>query len=231
MNDRIIDNGDMRKYRTEIPNSIDDARLSVYAFRLYAHLKRVAGDSGKCWQSTATLAESCSMSGGMVSKAKKELQAARLIEIEQVENKRGGRMFHNITVCDIWMENFIKYSTTSQHELASSPHEQASSPGELKKELKFKNKPYEELFLHFCKVTKLEPDTDKPRATEKYHTTLASWVSKGVTPDMITTAMQRAKNGRKKYTISGPWSLDNFISNLLMEREQSHAALEGYTAG
>lgn len=154
MNDRIIDSGDMRKYRTEIPNSIDDAGLSVYAFRLYAHLKRVAGDSGKCWQSTATLAESCNMSGGMISKAKKELQAAHLIDIEQVENKRGGRMFHNITVVDIWMENFIRYSASSQHELASSSHEQTSSQGELKnKPLRDKEEPKEEDAFDFIKTT------------------------------------------------------------------------------
>jgi hypothetical protein len=36
----------MRKYRIEIPNLIDDAGLSVYALRLYVHLKRVTGAEG-----------------------------------------------------------------------------------------------------------------------------------------------------------------------------------------
>ena len=108
----------------------------------------------------------------------------------------------------------------------------ADKEEEVDKEVDKETKtPYEELFDSFAAATKMTADGRSKFIMEKWHTTLASWVSKGVTPDMITTAMQRAKNGRKKYTISGPWSLDNFISNLLMEREQSHAALEGYTAG
>jgi hypothetical protein len=81
---RVVDAGDLRLYRTEIPNLIDDMNLSVYAFRLYVHLKRVAGASneGACWQSTRTLATHCGMSASKVSESKQELVDAGLIEIE-----------------------------------------------------------------------------------------------------------------------------------------------------
>jgi hypothetical protein len=151
---QIADRGDLRKYRTEIPNIVDDLDLSVYAFRLYVHLKRVAGDSGKCWQSTDTLAKSCKISNGMISKAKDELVEKRLIEITEEKLQRGGRAAHHITIVDIWLENFVKYSgrqqeeassyselPSSPHELPSSQSEQASSQGEIKKEPLLTNNP------------------------------------------------------------------------------------------
>lgn len=151
---QITDRGDLRKYRTEIPNIVDDLGLSVYAFRLYVHLKRVAGESGKCWQSTDTLAKSCCISKGMISKAKDELVSKRLIEITEEKLERGGRAAHHITITDIWLENFIKYTghqpeeasshdelPSSPHELASSYSEQASSPHEIKKEPYLRNNP------------------------------------------------------------------------------------------
>jgi hypothetical protein len=149
MNDKakIVDAGNLHKYRTEIPNTVDDMGLSVYAYRLYGHLKRVAGDAGKCWQSTRTLADACGMAAGTVSKAKIELKEAGLIKIKGEESERGGRDYHVIEIVDIWLENFIKYTASSPHELASSPDEQpssydelASSPGELKKN-SIKHKP------------------------------------------------------------------------------------------
>lgn len=148
---QIADRGDLRKYRTEIPNSVDDMDLSVYAFRLYVHMKRVAGDSGTCWQSTDTLAKSCKMSKGMIGKAKDELIEKGLIHIEEQKLDRGGRAAHHVTINDIWLENFIKFSgkepsshdeqPSSYSELASSPHEQASSPHEIKKEPLLTNNP------------------------------------------------------------------------------------------
>ena len=111
MADRVIDSGDLRQYRTEIPNLIDDMDLSVYAFRLYVHLKRVAGASedGACWQSTRTLAKHCGMSVSKVSQSKQELVDAGLIEIDQGGWKRGKADI--ISICDIWPQNFVRYSS------------------------------------------------------------------------------------------------------------------------
>jgi hypothetical protein len=103
---RIIDRGDLRSYRTEIPNMVDDMDLSLPAFRLYIHLKRVAGDSGASWEGVRRLAASCRMSIGSVRNAKVELEAKGLISIEPGE----GEHADTITINDIWLENMTRYS-------------------------------------------------------------------------------------------------------------------------
>lgn len=124
-----------RKYFTIVPNIVDDIGLDPYAFRLYVHIRRVAGENGACWQSTETLAEICQMSTGRISKAKRTLQDAGLIRIETRTDNR--KKYHHITVIDIWLKNITAYSPSeearSPDELPSSPSEQHRSPGELKK--------------------------------------------------------------------------------------------------
>ena len=136
---QVRDEGDSRKYYTTIPNIIDDMDLSVYAYRLYGHLKRVAGDGGKCWQSTETLAKACGMGWATVSRAKTELVNKELIIIEQVKNPQGGKDFHNITITDVWEKNIIKYATSTQ-EGATSTQEITTSHQEIKNN-PIKNKP------------------------------------------------------------------------------------------
>ena len=129
MTERIIDNGDLRKYRTEIPNLIDDMDLSVYAFRLYVHLKRVAGDSGKCWQGKRTLADACKMSAGMVTKAKRELVDAGLIEVEAGDALAGQP--DTITICDVWGQNFVRYSAANPGHAMTSPGHTVNGGGHV----------------------------------------------------------------------------------------------------
>ena len=136
---QVRDEGDSRKYYTTIPNIIDDMDLSVYAYRLYGHLKRVAGDKGQCWQSTETLAKACGMGWATVSRAKTELVSKELIIIEQVKNPQGGKDFHNITITDVWENNTIKYATSTQ-EGATSHQEITTSHQEIKNN-PIKNKP------------------------------------------------------------------------------------------
>lgn len=119
-----------RTYYTQLPNSVDDAGLDPYAFRLYCHLRRVAGEYGECWQSTETLAGHCNMSTGSVSEAKAILVSNGFISIAEV--KVHGGMAHLITINDIWQSNHEKYATPSPHEQAPSPCEQAPSPHETK---------------------------------------------------------------------------------------------------
>jgi DnaD/phage-associated family protein len=114
---------------TSIPNMVDDMNLSPYAFRLYAHLKRVAGDLGACWQSTNTLAAACLMSAGMVSKSKQELTEKKLIHIER-KHKPDGDWYHEVKIIDIWLQNSRAYSP---HEGAYSYSENGSSLHESKK--------------------------------------------------------------------------------------------------
>lgn len=125
---RVKDEGDLRKYYTQIPNLIDDMDLSVYAFRLYAHLKRVAGESGTCYQSTKTLVDACKMSAGSIANAKDELAEKKLIRIRTQKGEHGEFSYHEITIVDIWSENIAKYSTCSPDEQDRSPSEQDRSP-------------------------------------------------------------------------------------------------------
>lgn len=129
---KIVDGGSLRRYFTQIPNLVDDTEMSVYAFRLYFHMKRVAGDSGKCYQSTRTLSKACNMGVASISRAKQELLNLKLITIAEKPTKHGGKDYHEIRVTDIWDKNFKSY-TSSPQELASSHQEQPSSPGEIKK--------------------------------------------------------------------------------------------------
>jgi len=208
---QVADRGDLRKYRTEIPNSIDDMDLSVYAFRLYVHLKRVAGDSGTCWQSTETLATSCKMSKAMVSKVKNELVDKGLIHIDEEKLERGGRAAHHITINDIWLENFIKFAghepsssderSSSLYELPSSPHEQASSPGEIK------NKPI-----------KKEPIKNRSRKRDERTDFPAIQLVKAVTGkyppktiyDMIIRRLGSSPDGEKFARIHTEWVARGF---------------------
>lgn len=112
---KISDQNDPRKYFTQVPNIIDDMSLTVYAFRLYVHLKRVAADTGICWQSAETLSESCKMSTASISRAKQELLDRELIEISEANTPHGGRPAHNITIIDIWEENIKRYSSKTEN--------------------------------------------------------------------------------------------------------------------
>lgn len=134
-----IVNGE-RKYFAIIPHIVDDMGLSVWAYRLYGHFRRVAGeDGGACWQSTRTLAEACKMSTGQVAKAKLELVEAGLITITNERGAHGD--YHVITIADVWALNMARYSQTEQTETGErspgeryrSPHERKRSPGETKK--------------------------------------------------------------------------------------------------
>lgn len=123
---RARDRSSLRHYRIELPNLIDDMGLSVYAFRLYVHLKRVAEDEGSCWQSARTLAEACNMSSGRVSEAKDELEQKQLI-VRHPKIVRGG-IGDDITIVDIWPQNFARYAPESAPSQESDHHTITSTP-------------------------------------------------------------------------------------------------------
>jgi len=108
---------------TMMPNLVDDLDLDPYAFRLYVHFRRVAGENGACWQSTDTLKDLCKMSMGAISAAKQVLKDAGLIHIEN--RKRNGTIYHHITIVDIWARNFSHYAAQQTAE----PEPAADEPG------------------------------------------------------------------------------------------------------
>ncbi len=116
-----------RDHFTQIPNVVDDYGLSPQAYRLYGHLRRVAGEAGKSWQSTKTLAAACVMSTGAVSEAKKELTEAIVpfIRIEKKNHGSGQWDYDEITITDIWKLNHDVYDPDfTVHNVNRSHYEQ-----------------------------------------------------------------------------------------------------------
>jgi len=101
---------DLRKYRTELPNLIDDMKLDPYAFRLLVHYYRI----GNCWESTRTTAKLCQMSVGKVSETRRILARKKLIHLE---DEGSGTL--KIHVVDIWPQNFSHYGKISQQKKAA----------------------------------------------------------------------------------------------------------------
>jgi hypothetical protein len=104
----VVDAGDLRKYRTELPNLVDDLKLSLFAYRLYGHLKRRAGAEGTTIEGLRSMAKHCKMAVGTAAKARRELIDRQLITTEEVVNDRG--RFERITIIDIWEQNFLHYA-------------------------------------------------------------------------------------------------------------------------
>ena len=104
MNQFIQDFTDLKQYRTELPNLYDDLGLDVFEFRLLAHYKRV----GTCTEATNTTAEKCCMSKTKVIEARQSLAKRKLIKLEKVPWPGG--FAYSVTVNDIWVENYAKYS-------------------------------------------------------------------------------------------------------------------------
>jgi DnaD/phage-associated family protein len=140
----IIDESDLRKYRTELPNMVDDAELDPYEFRLYVHYKRV----GRCTENVETTAMKCRMSEGKVSECRQQLADKGWVRLERVPMDQSRYRFI-VHVIDRWMENFatfsgvpldeiirqVKRGSASPREGSPSPHEASPSRGEGKKEL------------------------------------------------------------------------------------------------
>lgn len=123
-------------FYSQIPNLVDEMNLSPFAYRLYGHFRRVAGEKGKCWQSTTTLAKSCRMSSGKVSDAKQELAETYppLIRIEK--RQADGKMYDEVSLTDIWQLNHKHFTGETVHHMnghnVRSPHERDRSPHERK---------------------------------------------------------------------------------------------------
>jgi Helix-turn-helix domain len=103
---RVEDESGDRRYFTQIPNIIFELGMSREAMWLYVHLKRVAGDSGECFQSLNTLAKKTLTSKPTLIKAKAELVRYGLIRVRQAE--RGDKP-DVITIRNIWKRNILHF--------------------------------------------------------------------------------------------------------------------------
>jgi hypothetical protein len=109
----------LHHYRTEIPNCIFDAKLSPTEFLLYCHIKRIAGDKGKCFMSHKHLAESCAVSEKTVRTCllslceKNEILGVYLLK-KKIRKKENGSLDTCLyTIVDLWPLNMSIYSQNS----------------------------------------------------------------------------------------------------------------------
>jgi hypothetical protein len=149
----VHDPGDLRKYRTEVPNLIFDLGLSPHAGWLYGHLKRTCGPNGKCWKATKTLAKEAKMSAGKVSEARQELEEAKLISIERPDNPKNPV---EVTITDIWLKNFEHFARVQNMKASCSEYEPKNKPSsknsrrDADASLDIMNNP----FGYYCEVAK-----------------------------------------------------------------------------
>lgn len=105
---QISDDGDLRRYRTEIPNMADDD-LDPYQYRLYAHYKRVCGAmNGTCYESVRTTAENTKMSVGKVVSTRDWLADEGWIDVTQTDVRVVVR------IVDRWAENCARFAPAAQ---------------------------------------------------------------------------------------------------------------------
>lgn len=127
MPDHIQEEGSLRKYRTEIPNTVVRGErgkaLSVHAKWLYVYIKGVCGDDGKCWQGTRTMAEGAGMSMGSVSSAKKELEKAGLLVIDPGDPAK--HKSDTIRIVDLWPDNMKEFGDKKPDE---DPVQEVNTP-------------------------------------------------------------------------------------------------------
>lgn len=114
--DHVRELGSLHKYRTEMPNIIDELELDPYEFRLYNKYKRIAGDQGMCIKSSKNLAAECKMSVRKLQQVKKALAEPRellggkpLIKITERKTKRGDPDTDLVEIMDIWPDNFLYF--------------------------------------------------------------------------------------------------------------------------
>ncbi len=71
-----------------VHSTIDDAKLTPFAFRVYCHVSRRANRTGSAWPGSKSMADACQMSETTVKKAIKELEDRNML---QVRRSTGGR--------------------------------------------------------------------------------------------------------------------------------------------
>jgi hypothetical protein len=155
-----------RKYFTMIPNIVFELGLTTCAIILYCVLRRVAGEKGRCWMSTVSLAEKCNMSTGSVSECKKELLTAELIGIVSKKCDKGS--YHEIRIIDIWKRNIDYFTCSRDEKVGSSCGEQVRSCDERKKNSVKKNQEIPQETLQPPPVLPAKKDTSNMTTVEEH---------------------------------------------------------------
>ncbi len=101
------------RHFARIPRMINETKMSVYAYRLYGHIKQLVGDSGHCWQTLKTLTKKCNMSMTSVIKARNELESLGFITVSRIPREVKGGYYFVVTPVWLWEENNERYDKNS----------------------------------------------------------------------------------------------------------------------
>jgi len=111
----VIDESSLHRHRTELPNILFDLDLDPYEFRLYCHIKKIAGDGGSCWMSVTRLAKETKISVRKIQTIKKKLASGfsklgglPLIKVTKRKTDLGDPDTDLIQMLDLWRLNFQK---------------------------------------------------------------------------------------------------------------------------
>lgn len=104
---KIIDKSGDRKYFTIIPNYIVN-HSTVYEQAIYLYMKRVAGETGTCWESPISIAKKLDISATTVRKYQKALVQRGWIEKVGVAGKTKPTIEYKIV--DLWQLNAKYYA-------------------------------------------------------------------------------------------------------------------------
>ncbi len=102
---QVEDKTNDRKYFTMLPNIIWEIGLSCYDLALYAYIKRIAGESGLCWQAMRTIAKQTGMSLSAIDDSRKVLESKGLISCTKRKHGAQGWAAWHISIMDVWQKN------------------------------------------------------------------------------------------------------------------------------
>lgn len=117
----------IRSHFAMVPNLVDDAELTLKAYRLYGHIKRVAGEHGRCVEGVDAMAKKCKMSKPSVIEAKRELETKELISVTASRDRTKP---DELVILDIWHRNAEMFAS-SQEEVTRSKRGNAGSQKEV----------------------------------------------------------------------------------------------------
>ena len=138
----VEDEAPERRYFTQVPNMVFELPMSREAKWLYVHLKRVAGDSGECYQSLNTLAKKTQTSKPTLIKAKQELIKHGLIRVRPSE--RGDKP-DTITIRNVWRRNIDHFDRVVKEKTIPVSRFTTPGKGENRKKNPGKKEPFKNL--------------------------------------------------------------------------------------
>lgn len=143
--DLPIDHGDLKKYRTEVPNIVFELGLHPLAVVIYSYIKRRAGggEGGCCFMSNNNIAEKLGMTRPTFVKYRNELLKKHplldnkpLLIIQKNKREDGGNATNSIYIVDIWHDNFDFYREVKRNRIGvedggkrNNPPPETSQPG------------------------------------------------------------------------------------------------------